>query len=259
MFSPAPRKLLLLTVVILATVARASVGDSPAPPPAAGEVIAKSIAYHDPSGVWDTGRIRLGLFTTYSEEFAKKRGRRDAGLVLVLSPGHEEFSYTREAGDDRIEITLMRGEGTVTVNGSTDVSEADRERLRLAEPELYRNYSEYLYLMPMKLRDPGTRIEPDAREARFNDRDVWQVRVTYDPEVGEDTWYFYFDRTTFALVGYRFYKDESKNDGEYITFEGEIFDKSSGLRLPKIRAWYFNADDGHLATDDIMSISTSGG
>ncbi len=80
--------------------------------------------------------------------------------------------------------------------------------------------------------------------------------MTYDPDVGGDTWYFYFVPDTFALVGYRFYHDESKNDGEYITLDEEIVDEASGLRLPKVRAWYYNSDGAHLATDDIVSIHT---
>ena len=143
------------------------------------------------------------------------------------------------------------------VNGSARVSDEDKERLSLREATLYRDYCEYLYGMPMKLRDPGAVFDPRVPSVRFNTRAAWELKVTYEPETGEDTWYFYFDRETFALIGYKFHKDESKNDGEYITFEGEITDETSGLRLPKTRAWYYNADDVYLATDDIVSISTS--
>jgi len=112
--------------------------------------------------------------------------------------------------------------------------------------------------MPMKLTDPGAIVDPKAGIVEFQGRDVYRVRVTYDPEVGSHTWYFYFDPETYALVGYRFFKDESKNDGEYIAFEGEVVDEATGVRLPKTRAWYYNDGDGHLATDDITSITTSG-
>jgi len=230
-------------------------------PPAvytAEQVIEKSIAHHDPNGAWGTARVRLGVYTTYSEEFAKKAGSESAEVALDLSPGHEEFSYTKEAGRDKIEITVRQGEGAVAVNGSVEVSDEDKKRLRLREPEFYRDYCEYLYGMPMKLRDPGAILHPQVKRSTFNNQDVLQLRVTYDPEVGKHTWYFYFDPDTFALVGYKFYLDESANDGEYITMEGEIVDETSGLRLPKTRAWYYNIDDGHLATDDIVSISTAG-
>lgn len=222
------------------------------------QIIEKSVAYHDPNGVWKAGRIRLGVHTTYSEELADRTGNKEATLMIVLSPGRAEFGYTKEAGEDKIEIEVRRGRGSVVVNDSPDVSEEDKERLHLREATFYRDYCEYLYGMPMKLRDPGTILDPRVNSLRFNDRRVWQLRVTYEPEVGNHTWYFYFDHDTFALVGYKFHLDESKNDGEYITLTNEILDEASGLRLPKTRAWYYNTDGGYLATDDIVSMSTSG-
>lgn len=255
-FDCGPRWLIVPTAMLLlsATVAR---GGEPMIVYTPGQIIEKAITHHDPNGVWDTGRIGLRIYTTYSDDFAEKSGNKEVALQLLLAPGHGEFRYTKHAGPDTIEIALQEGAGSVKVNGSSDVSEADKARLRLAEAPLYRDYCEYLYGMPMKLRDPGTIIEPNPSSMRFNDRVVWRLKVRYDPEVGKDTWYFYFDHDTFALVGYRFYHDESKNDGEYIVFDGEIVDEVSGLRLPKVRAWYYNDGDGHLATDNIVSIATS--
>ena len=76
-----------------------------------------------------------------------------------------------------------------------------------------------------------------------------RLRVTYDEGVGDDTWYFYFDPRSYALVGYRFYHDPAKNDGEYIVLEGES--EIGSLRLPRTRKWYTHADDRHLGTDTI--------
>ena len=84
-------------------------------------------------------------------------------------------------------------------------------------------------------------------------RPVLSLRVTYDPEVGVDTWYLYFDPDTSALVGYRFYHDESANDGEYIVLEGEV--SSGTLRLPKARTWYTHGDDRLLGTDTLTSLA----
>ena len=176
-------------------------------------------------------------------------------VVLLLAPGHDEFVYTKRTGEDLIEMSLVDGVEKVAVNGSTDVSEAEKERLSLRETAMYRDYFEYLYLMPMKLRDAGAVIAPQAEATEFNGRRVLSVRVTYDPEVGEHTWHFYFDPDSYALVGYSFYRNDP-GDGEYITFEGEVVDEASGLRLPRARAWYYAADDGYLATDEITSIST---
>ena len=117
---------------------------------------------------------------------------------------------------------------------------------------MMRNYYTYLYGLPMKLKDPGTQLPSETAVTTFQGQDVFALRVTYDENVGTDTWYFYFHPRTFALVGYRFYHDESKADGEYIILEGESI--SGNVRLPKVRKWYTNMEDRHLGTDTVTGI-----
>jgi hypothetical protein len=104
----------------------------------------------------------------------------------------------------------------------------------------------------MKLRDHGTRLDPHVVETHFAGRSVYQLRVTYDAGVGTDTWYFYLDRETCALIGHRFYHDESARDGEYAVLSEEI--SGQGLRLPRVRQWYTNKDDQPVITHTILSI-----
>ena len=104
---------------------------------------------------------------------------------------------------------------------------------------------------PMKLKDPGTILAKQVIKTKFQEREVLSLTVTYDESVGSDIWYFYFDPTNYRLVGYRFYHDESKNDGEYITLEDEYL--VGKMRLPKIRKWYMNVDQKYLGTDILSS------
>lgn len=100
----------------------------------------------------------------------------------------------------------------------------------------------------MKLRDPGTIIDPKVKNKDFFGRKALEIRVSYDPSVGKDVWYFNFDPSSSALIGYRFYHDESANDGEYILFEGEATHRS--VRIPpQRRTWYTHKEDRLLGTD----------
>ena len=126
-------------------------------------------------------------------------------------------------------------------------------RLDREDGRFWRSYYGFLAGLPMKIADPGARLDPEVAETTFEGRDVNAVRVTYDPEVGGDTWYFYFDPETAELVGCRFYHDESANDGEYITFEGLA--EANGLRLPRYREWYTNEGDRFLGSDEIRSVT----
>ena len=120
-------------------------------------------------------------------------------------------------------------------------------RVNPDRPNMYYNYYSYLYGMPMKLKDEGTNIEPDYEILEFYGKNYFRIKVTYDPKVGTDTWYFYFNTTTYALEAYQFFKDESKNDGEYILFEG--LKEINQIKVPRRRAWYYNKDEKFLATD----------
>jgi hypothetical protein len=99
----------------------------------------------------------------------------------------------------------------------------------------------------MKLRDPGTIVHPTVQLKKFKEKEYLTLKLTYSPEVGKDTWYFYFDPTTFALEVYQFFHDESKNDGEYILLAGE--ENIRGIKMPKTRSWFYNKNDQLLGTD----------
>ncbi|MDZ4702255.1 MAG: DUF6503 family protein [Rhodothermales bacterium] len=222
-------------------------GSGAAQPTASTDVVARSLALHDPGGVWYQRAHRLQLRETRPEA-------EDRLTEVVLDYPAGLFVMTTVREGRRIEMRLQDEGGCVaTLDGSTEIAEVDRKKYRLDCEGVawWRGYQEYLYGLPMKIRDAGATLEAEAKTATFNGREALSVRVTYDPTVGGDVWYFYFDPTTFALVGARFYHDEAKNDGEYLYFEEQI--SAGGITLPRVRAWYYNSDDRYLAKDIIES------
>ena len=214
------------------------------------ELLARSIAYHDPSGLWGTQALGLSLRESRADGSTRK-------TRLMLDPQHERFTWWSQRGDHLLEGALDKGECSLALDGSSEISEEEKETHRLSceRLALFRNYYSYLWALPMKLRDPGTLIGANVLDTEFNGRPVQGLRVTYTPEVGEDIWYVYFDPETSALVGYRFYHDETANDGEYIVLEGEV--SGGGLKLPKTRTWYTHGDDRLLGTDALIGLARS--
>lgn len=225
-----------------------------APPPevpAAEELIARSIAYHDPDGRWDTGEIALRIMesrpngVTRAVEVNMTPGR--GGMVVNRETDAETATFA-VAGEE----ILMRA---VDADESLD-EEAFAEHGLDAERVMWlRNYYLFVWGLPMKLRDAGTIVDPEPTRESYNDQDALKVRVTYDPEVGGDTWYFYFHPDTARMIGYRFYHDESANDGEFIHLDGEI--ESGGLRLPAKRSWFFHSNDEFLGEDEAVSLTVT--
>jgi len=213
-------------------------------PPTASELIARSIAFHDPQSEWQE------LWATFSLRETRPGGE-DRDVTLVLDVPRETFGYVMVAGADRVEKTYSGGTCEASLNGKTEFSEQESSQWRLSCEAIkgYFHYYLYLYGLPMKLRDPGTQISEMAMADAFLGQDVWSVKVTYAEEVGSDVWYFYFHKETAQLVGCRFFHNEELGDGEYIQFEG--LQRVLNMQLPKNRKWFTNKEKKFLGSDHL--------
>ena len=214
------------------------------------ELINKSIAYHDPNNSWSrfAGDLNITMETP-------NRAPRVSSITLDLQKQYFKNEYGRDGNTITQEINKKNC--SILLNKSQEFTAEEEKTYRLSceQAKRTRDYYTYLYGLPMKLKDPGTLINPKVEKRSFKGKDYWVAQVNYEKEVGEDTWYFYFDPSTFALVVYQFYHDESKNDGEYIllTEESEV----NGIKMPKNRAWYYNKDDTYLGTDFLFKNQTN--
>ncbi|RMG81464.1 MAG: hypothetical protein D6714_12945 [Bacteroidetes bacterium] len=208
-------------------------------------LIQKSIQYHDPNGNWEQSDLLLSI----------RQERPDTNAPTVsyvhINNKNGNFELTKMVPGGIILQGVQDGQCIQKYNGEPAPDDiAEKYRLSCERSTLFRNYYTYLYGLPMKLRDPGTHYGP-VLEMPFQGQDYYAIRVTYDEAVGKDIWYFFFDKENYALRGYKFHKDESKNDGEYITLEGEEI--ANGIRIPKKRAWYYNQDGKYLGTDLLVT------
>ena len=224
-------------------------GEGGGPDSPAAQLVNRSIAFHDPEGAWGSRAIEMVWFGTGSD------GGERVSVDLGFGSDESDFSLSGRYAGSSIEYEVSGEDWAATVDGDGSPDEETLARMRLDREDgvFWRSYYGFLAGLPMKIADPGARLVPEVAETTFEGRDVHAVRVTYDPEVGGDTWYFYFDADTAELVGCRFYHDESANDGEYITFEGLV--EGGGLRLPRYREWYTNAGDRFLGSDEIRSVT----
>jgi len=206
------------------------------------ELLAKAIQYHDPNGHWET-------FSDTLTVTMKTPKNPDRVSTIHINLPKEYFYVKATRAEKTTEYTIEKNDCKIAFNGSTELSEAVKKEHNLSceRANLYKNYYTYLYGLPMKLKDEGTIIHPKVQRKTFKGKEYLVLKVTYKENVGKDTWYFYFDPTTYAMEVYQFFKDESKNDGEYILLTEEVV--VNGIKMPKKRAWYYNKNDGYLGTD----------
>ena len=215
--------------------------------PTGAELLQKSIHYHDPEGTWGSQKHVLQLTET-------RPGGKDRKTTVEIDLNEERFNLDQLREGQKIYQEINKGECKITLDGKEEISESDKEKFRLTcdRATLLRDYYTYLWGLPMKLKDPGTQIAEKVVSDNFQGKECWAMKVTYTAEVGDDIWYFYFDKGSYALIGYRFYHEEEKNDGEYITLDGET--KLGKMRLPKTRKWFINKDDRFLGADILDEI-----
>ncbi|MBC8754250.1 hypothetical protein H2O64_06170 [Kordia sp. YSTF-M3] len=206
------------------------------------QLLEKAIQYHDPNANWETFNGTLNV----TMETPKNEPR--LSTIKINLP--QEYFYVKATRDAKTtEYTVEKDSCVIAFNGKTNISEetANKNNLNCERANLYKNYYTYLYGLPMKLKDEGTMIDPKVTKKTFKGKEYLVLKVTYAETVGKDTWYFYFDPKTYAMEVYQFFKDESKNDGEYILLTEEAV--INDIKMPKKRAWYYNKDDGYLGTD----------
>ena len=206
------------------------------------QLLEKAINYHDPNGEWDTFKGTL-----FVEMTTPDRSARMTEIYIDL-PGS---FFQAVAKQDDIKTTYTVKNGNCAVN-----TEPPQEKNPDCERAvMYRNYYTYLYGLPMKLKDPGTIIDPKVEMVTFKGKEYLRLKASYTEEVGSDVWFFYFDPQTYALQVYQFYKGDpngkGKETGEYILLEGESL--IGGMRIPKDREWFYNKDDKFLGKDALKN------
>ncbi|MEC3905920.1 DUF6503 family protein [Tamlana sp. 2201CG12-4] len=211
------------------------------------ELLDKAIAYHDPKNIWSTfnGTLHITMETPNASN-------RESDIQIHIPK--EYFNLISKRDSTSKTYTLSKGVCIISKKDSIGIAKQTKKpkRSHCEMAELYKNYYTYLYGLPMKLQDPGTMINNKVEQKTFKGKDYLVLKVNYKADVGSDVWYFYFNPNTYAMEVYQFFKTDENGkikpkSGEYILLtEEEII---NDIKMPKIRAWYYNKDDKYLGTD----------
>lgn len=211
------------------------------------ELLNKSIAYHDPNNNWSTFN---NWFTVTMQ--TPNSSDRTTDILINLPDNY----FKAVAKKDSIITTYYskHGKCITTMLDSLKIADLPEppKRSHCETTELYKNYYTYLYGLPMKLKDSGTKIHEKVEHKVFKGKNYLVLKATYDKSVGNDIWYFYFNPKTYALEVYQFFKTDASGkiiskSGEYILLSEETIIQD--IKMPKIRAWYYNKDNTYLGTD----------
>ncbi|GGI56016.1 DUF6503 family protein [Winogradskyella haliclonae] len=212
------------------------------------QLLEKAINYHDPSGNWSTFNGHLKVTMTTPNQSAR------VSAININLPA-EFFSVTAVRNNTSQTYTVDKTDCALFYNETQlDEAAAKEKKMTCERANMYKNYYTYLYGLPMKLEDKGTNIDSKVERKTFKGKEYLVLKATYDAAIGSDVWYFYFNPETYAMEVYQFYKTDENgkvkpDSGEYILLTEE--DIVNGIKMPKVRAWYYNKDDKYLGTDTL--------
>lgn len=212
------------------------------------ELLEKAITYHDANDNWNTLKAAFTVEMT-----TPNASKRTSQIRIDLA---REFFSVKATKDTVTTIySVIKGKCGMVNNGKDMGSITAKEKnMSCDRARFYKNYYTYLYGLPMKLKDPGTNLSDTIENRTFKGKDYLVLKVTYDEAVGSDVWYFYFNPKTYAMEIYQFFKTddtgkEKPESGEYILLSEEAI--VNDIKIPKVRAWYYNKDDKYLGTDTL--------
>lgn len=213
------------------------------------QLLDNAIEYHNPNGDWQNFNNEFTVVMT-----TPNSPKRTSKITINLPA--EYFSVKATKDTVTTTYTVNKGKCLMQYNGKAiDSITAKEKKMSCDRATLYKNYYTYLYGLPMKLKDPGTNLSDKVEKKTFKGKDYLVLKVTYDEAVGSDVWYFYFNPKTYAMEVYQFFKTdkngkEKPDTGEYILLSEEAV--VNGIKMPKVRAWYYNKDDKYLGTDTLV-------
>jgi hypothetical protein len=215
----------------------------------AKQLLENAINYHDPNAHWENfnGTFIIEMTRPYTS-------KRRSVISIDLKDDYFNIDVTKDTVNTS--YTLHKDKCQLAYNGKTlDSLKAKSKNMSCNRARLYKNYYTYLYGLPMKLKDFGTNISETVETKTLKGKAYLVLKVTYDKAVGNDIWYFYFDPNTYAMEVYQFFKTdengkEKPDSGEYIVLSEEVL--VNGIKMPKVRAWYYNKNDQYIATDTLV-------
>jgi hypothetical protein len=185
------------------------------------DIIKKSIAFHDPESTWSTFQGKM----TFSES------RPDGSIrnsYAVFDLQESAFEIYRA---DNYHFAI-----------ENDVFQLIEGQLEEERGRTMRDYYLYLWGLPMKLNDEGTKFGQTI-PSNYQDKPTFKVEVIYE----EDTWYFEIDQTTYQMLSYSFFKKADPTHGERIELNELVTHNT--LKIPKSRSWYQLPEEKFLGTD----------
>ena len=128
----------------------------------AEEIINQSIELHDPEANWPKLNADININSLIFKE--DKVDSSEQILKMDLPHGLFEMHYDRDGQRINLHKDLNTCYGNVDHPEEVDEAWMKKNKVNCERAKMFDSYYRYLLGMPMKLKDPGTIIDPEVTE-----------------------------------------------------------------------------------------------
>jgi hypothetical protein len=208
-------------------------------------ILSKCISVHDPDDQWqkldasfDMSIKRDGHADRFFSIYFNRRKNHFKYLVNL-----DSVNYSQAFFDKKHKILINRNE-------VSDTAMINKYNLKPDRTKYLQEVYEYLFGVPMVLKNDLLYLSEDVGSQLFNDKDCHVLTFDYLPKDNNETWLFFINKSSYLLEGYQFFDQDIKSDGEFIFLKDQF--RSKNILFPREKHWYWNKDDSFFRTDSII-------
>lgn len=191
------------------------------------EILAQSIAYHDPGSKWSNLNTKFEI----ESQSVFNDNNKDT-IELRFDILKDKFGYNN-----------YRTNEVVSFEGANCYAHSMKG---LCESKGWtKNFYTYIWGLPMKLKDEGTVLSSIVVDTLFFEKPCYALSVKYEAE----SWLYFINKESSKLEGFQFIFNNDNEKGEYVRNIGNS--DMSGVDVPMKRIWY-DLKGKELGTDVVV-------
>jgi hypothetical protein len=213
------------------------------------ELLARTIAYHDPTGVWDSFSGTVRLIT------ARADGSSSGFEFIHVDNPSNLYRAVRIVGDVRIEFGESEGNCFHSLNGETELTPDEIERYNLVcENTLFRSEHHTAHIgLPMEIRESGMQIDEDVTRTELGGEPALSWTMVGDSTTVRHPYWasrvtLFVNPDTYAMLGYQV--EPPEGSGMLWLLSGEL--DINGIKMPQVKRVY-DPEDGSLIFTDVFT------
>lgn len=197
-------------------------------PNSATEVLDRSIMFHDPNNNWNSFNETINL--------------KSQSIFSDNQP--ENITLTFDVAQDR--LCYLNDQRHV---GCCFIDTVTQEMFKNVDCSGYtwtKDFYTYIWGLPMKLKDPNTKINTTFPIVTFNNTDCYELSTSYEKE----HWMYFINTKSFYLEGFKFITKSDSTKGEIVI--NNASEKIDNISFQKNRTW-FDLKMKLIGTDSLIT------